>query len=50
VKFLNAAETEPGHNNVVQQIRDGAMVIATGGGGENVAIMGREFTKRRMPV
>lgn len=50
VMFLNAAETEPGHNNIVQQIKDGAMVIATGQGGEAVARMGREFTKRKMPV
>jgi 4-hydroxy-2-oxoheptanedioate aldolase len=50
VMFLNAAETEPGHNNVVQQIKDGCMVVATGQGGEDVAIMGREFTKRKMPV
>ncbi|MES2473483.1 MAG: hypothetical protein V4601_11670 [Pseudomonadota bacterium] len=50
VKFLNAAETEPGHNNVIQQIKDGTMLVATGGGGEAVAIMGREFTKRKMPV
>ena len=50
VMFLNAAETEPGHNNIVQQIKDGAMVIAAGRGGEAVAQMGREYTKRKMPV
>jgi 4-hydroxy-2-oxoheptanedioate aldolase len=50
VKFLNAAETEPGHIKVVQQIKDGAMVISAGSGGEAVAIMGREHTKRKMPV
>jgi hypothetical protein len=50
VKFLNAAETQPGHNNVVQQIKDGTMLVATGPQGEAVAIMGREYTKRRMPV
>lgn len=50
VKFLNAAETEPGHNNVIQQIKDGTMVVATGQGGEAVATMGREYTKRKMPV
>ena len=50
VMFLNAAETDPGHNNVVQQIKDGTMVVAAGRGGEDVALMGREYTKRRMPV
>lgn len=50
VKFLNAAETQPGHNNVIQQIKDGTMLVATGPQGEAVAIMGREYTKRRMPV
>jgi 4-hydroxy-2-oxoheptanedioate aldolase len=50
VMFLNAAETEPGHNNVIQQIKDGTMVVAAGRGGEAVAQMGREYTKRKMPV
>ncbi len=50
VNFLNAAETQPGHNNVVQQIKDGAMVISAGAGGEAVAVMGREYSKRKMPV
>jgi len=50
VMFLNAAETEPGHNNVIQQIKDGTMVVAAGRGGEKVAQMGREYTKRKMPV
>ena len=50
VRFLNAAETEEGHNNVIQQIKDGTMMVATGRGGEKVAQMGREYTKRKMPV
>jgi hypothetical protein len=50
VMFLNAAEVEEGHNNVVQQIKDGTMVVAAGRGGEKVAQMGREYTKRKMPV
>ena len=50
IMFLNAAETEPGHNNVVQQIKDGSMVISCGREGEKVAQMGREYTKRKMPV
>jgi 4-hydroxy-2-oxoheptanedioate aldolase len=49
VMFLNAAATDP--NNpaayVIKQIQDGAMVLE---GGEAAAIMGREFTKRKMPV
>jgi 4-hydroxy-2-oxoheptanedioate aldolase len=50
VMFLNAAETEEGHNHVIQQIKDGTMVVATGRGGEKVAQIGREYTKRKMPV
>ena len=50
VMFLNAAETEEGHNHVVQQIKDGTMVVATGREGEKVAQIGREYTKRKMPV
>jgi len=49
VKFLNAAGTDP--NNpaayVIKQIQDGAMVLE---GSEAAAIMGREFSKRKMPV
>ena len=47
VKFLNAADAEPGHNNIVQQIKDGAMMIS---GNEATAIQGREHSKRKMPV
>ena len=47
VKFLNAANALPGHNNIVQQIKDGTMVVA---GNEAAAIMGREYSKRKMPV
>jgi 4-hydroxy-2-oxoheptanedioate aldolase len=50
VMFLNAAETEEGHNNVIQQIKDGTMVVSAGREGEKVAQMGREYTKRKMPV
>ena len=48
--FLNAAETEEGHNNVIQQIKDGTMMVSAGREGEKVAQMGREYTKRKMPV
>jgi 4-hydroxy-2-oxoheptanedioate aldolase len=47
VMFLNAANAGSGHNNVVQQIKDGTMVVS---GNEAAAIMGREYTKRKMPV
>jgi 4-hydroxy-2-oxoheptanedioate aldolase len=47
VKFLNAANALPGHNNIIQQIKDGTMVVS---GNEAGAIMGREYTKRKMPV
>jgi len=50
VMFLNAAEAEEGHNNVIQQIKDGTMMVSAGREGEKVAQMGREFTKRKMPV
>jgi 4-hydroxy-2-oxoheptanedioate aldolase len=50
VKFLNAAETAPGHNNIIQQIKDGTMMVAAGRDGDKVAEMGREYTKRKMPV
>ena len=33
--------------NTIGQIKDGAMVIESG---EDSAIVGREFTKRKMPV
>jgi 4-hydroxy-2-oxoheptanedioate aldolase len=41
VRFLDAT------SNVVKRIKDGAMIM---GGGEAVALTGREFTKRRMPI
>lgn len=49
VMFLNAAATDPNDpaSYVIKQIQDGAMVLE---GGEAAAIMGREFTKRKMPV
>ena len=48
VRFLNAANTNPNSSDyVVKQINDGAMVLECG---EDAAIMGREFTKRKMPV
>lgn len=47
VRFLNAASTAPGSNYVIDQIRDGAMIMTST---EDVAFMGREFTKRKMPV
>jgi 4-hydroxy-2-oxoheptanedioate aldolase len=48
IKFLNAVSTTPGPTYIIDQIKDGAMVMA--GGGEETAMMGREFTKRKMPV
>jgi 4-hydroxy-2-oxoheptanedioate aldolase len=48
VMFLNAGSTDP--NNlayVITQIKDGAMVLEAG---EQAAIIGREYTKRKMPV
>ena len=49
VMFLNAAGTDPSNPAayVVKQIQDGAMVLE---GNEAAAIMGREFSKRKMPV
>jgi 4-hydroxy-2-oxoheptanedioate aldolase len=46
IAFLNAAGTE----DVIEQITDGATVIATGRGGPQVAEIGRKHTKRTMPV
>lgn len=45
IAFLNAASTE----DVLEQLSDGAMVIASGRGGEQVAEIGRKHTKRTMP-
>jgi hypothetical protein len=48
VKFLNGASTDKNSlDYVIKQIQDGAMVLECG---EDAAIMGREFTKRKMPV
>jgi 2-keto-3-deoxy-L-rhamnonate aldolase RhmA len=47
VRFLNAASTQPGTNFVIDQIKDGAMIMTSR---EDVAFMGREFTKRKMPI
>jgi 4-hydroxy-2-oxoheptanedioate aldolase len=47
VKYLNLCNSAPGFNNVQSQIRDGAMLMV---GNEDTVLMGREFTKRRMPI
>lgn len=48
VRYLNAATPAPGgFNYVIDQIRDGAMVMV---GSEDTCLMGREYTKRRMPI
>ncbi len=48
VKFLNAASTDPNRlDYIIKQIQEGAMVLECG---EQAAIMGREHTKRKMPV
>ncbi|RAK60392.1 hypothetical protein DJ021_11535 [Phenylobacterium hankyongense] len=48
LRFLNAGSTDPNRADyIIKQIQDGAMVIESR---EDSAIMGREFTKRRMPV
>ena len=48
VKFLNAANTDKNSSDyIIKQIQDGAMVLECG---EDSAIQGREFTKRKMPV
>jgi 4-hydroxy-2-oxoheptanedioate aldolase len=44
--FLNAASTK----DILEQIGDGAMVIAAGRGGAEVASIGRKHTNRTMPV
>lgn len=46
IRFLNAASP----NDVIEQIGDGAMVLASGRGGEEAARIGRAHTKRTMPV
>jgi 4-hydroxy-2-oxoheptanedioate aldolase len=48
VRFLNAANTDKNSSDyIIKQIKDGAMVLECG---EDAAIEGREFTKRKMPV
>ncbi|HVV28264.1 MAG TPA: hypothetical protein VHC40_09895 [Rhizomicrobium sp.] len=48
VRFLNAANTDQNSSDyIIKQIKDGAMVLECG---EQAAIVGREYTKRRMPV
>jgi len=47
VRFSNPSSLRPGYGNIIDQIKEGLMVTA---GGEQVAIAGREFTKRKMPV
>jgi 4-hydroxy-2-oxoheptanedioate aldolase len=46
IAFLNAASTD----EIIEQIQDGALVIAAGRGGEKVAEIGRRHTKRTMPA
>jgi hypothetical protein len=48
VKFLNAGNTNPNSSTyIITQLQQGAMVIEAG---EPVAILGREYSKRKMPV
>ena len=48
IQFLNAGSTDKNAlDYVIGQIQDGARVIESG---EDSAIIGREFTKRKMPV
>ena len=48
VKFINAANTDKNSSDyIIKQLRDGAMVLECD---EDAAIIGREFTKRKMPV
>ena len=48
VNFLNAANTDKTSSDyIITQIKDGAMVLECG---EDAAIEGREYTKRKMPV
>ena len=48
IKYLNAATPAPGgFNYVLDQIRDGAMLMV---GSEETVLMGREHTKRKMPI
>ncbi|HUO23213.1 MAG TPA: hypothetical protein VMU59_11915 [Caulobacteraceae bacterium] len=48
IRFLNASSADPNDPNyAITQIKDGAMIM---GGSEKAAQLGREFTKRKMPV
>jgi len=48
IMFLNAANTDPNNGNyIITQIKDGAMLFEAP---EAAAIIGREYTKRKMPV
>jgi 4-hydroxy-2-oxoheptanedioate aldolase len=48
VRFLNAANTDKNSSDyIIKQLTDGAMVLECG---EDAAIIGREHTKRKMPV
>jgi 4-hydroxy-2-oxoheptanedioate aldolase len=48
IQFLNAGSTDKNAlDYVIKQIQDGARVLESG---EEAAILGREFTKRKMPV
>ena len=48
VSFLNAGNTIPTSSTyIITQLQQGALVIEAG---EPVAIMGREYSKRKMPV
>jgi 4-hydroxy-2-oxoheptanedioate aldolase len=47
VKFLNSSSDQPGPSYVIDQIKDGAMIM---GGTEKTTQLAREYTKRKMPV
>ena len=47
VKYLNLCNAAPGFNNVLNQIKDGAMLMV---GTEETCLTGREHTKRKMPI
>jgi len=48
VRYLNLATNTPGtFNYVLNQIRDGAMLLV---GSEETALVGRESTRRKMPI
>lgn len=48
VKYLNMATNAPGtFNHILNQINDGAMLLV---GSEETCLIGREHTKRKMPI